>query len=350
MKTFRHLFPQVWDFDNLCLAARKARRRKRWKPATMDFERHVEENLLDLQEELRTLTWQPGAPRCFVVTRPKAREISAAPYRDRVVHHALCNVIEPVLEARFIHDSYACRPGKGTHAALDRCQTYLRRCRYGLRGDVRRYFPSIDHATLLDMLGRRFPDPDLMTVIARIVGHHQEAAWKHLPLPGDDLLTALERPAGLPIGNLTSQLFANLYLHDLDTFVTQDLRPAGYLRYMDDFVLFHDDKGELARLRGRVDAFLAERLRLTLHPRKSQVFACGDGTPFLGFHLYPRRRRLLARGIREFKRRFREHRQDYLAGRMTLPEITGRVRCWIGHAAHADSYRLRRRLFAGLAI
>lgn len=350
MKTFRHLFPQVWSFDNLCLAARKARRRKRWKSSTMAFERQLEDNLLELQGELRSMAWQPGESRRFIVSRPKQREICAAPYRDRVVHHALCNIIEPIMDSRFIHDSYACRTRKGTHAALDRCQHFLRRFDWGLRGDIKRYFPSIDHGILLGMVSKRFPETEMVELFRRVIAHHQVPAWTALPLPGDDLLTPLDHPAGLPIGNLTSQLFANRYLHELDLFVTQKLRPGAYLRYMDDFIVFHDRKQNLARFRTHIEEFLAEKLRLTLHPRKSQVFRSDNGTPFLGFHLYPRRRRLLAAGIREFKHRFRSYRKSYEAGQMDLADLTNRVRCWIAHAEHGDSYRLRRRLFAGLVF
>jgi len=350
MKTFRNIYPQVWDFVNLLLASRKARRHKRWKNDAMAFERRLEENLWELHAELSSLSWQPGPGRQFRIRRPKERLITAAPYRDRVVHHAICNVIEPVLDARFIHNSYACRQNKGTHAAHDKCQHHLRHCRYGFRGDIHRYFPSIDHTILLKHIERWFVDKELMEIIKRIVTSHTESADSLQYFPGDDLFTPTERHRGLPIGNLTSQLFANLYLNDLDHFVTRELKCSAYLRYMDDFMLFSDDKDFLQNARMNIEEFLGDQLRLRPHPKKSQVFATKDGAPFLGFHLYPRRRRILKVNVTEFKHRFSQHRREFRTARLTLDELNSRVRGWIGHAAHGDTYRLRQNVLAGLTL
>src|SRR5262249_13122098 len=176
------------------------------------------------------------------------RLISAAPYRDRVVHPALCNVLEPIFERSFVFDSYACRAGKGTHAAVRRCQEYARRFRYVLKGDIRKYFPSIDHQILKERIARKIKDRDVHWLVDLLIGasnaQEPSAAW----FPADDLLTPLERRGALPIGNQTSQFFANAYLDPLDHYLKDRLGVGGYVRYCDDFLVFSDDKGELAEV------------------------------------------------------------------------------------------------------
>ncbi|RIK24998.1 MAG: RNA-dependent DNA polymerase, partial [Chloroflexi bacterium] len=246
-KVYRHLYEQVHDWENLLLTWRKARKGKRGRPPAATFEQNAAEHLLDLQHELATRRYRPGAYVSFTIHEPKRRLISAAPFRDRVVHHALCNVIEPLFERRFIHDSYSNRMGKGTHAALDRCQHFAGRYRYALQGDVKQFFPAIDHELLVETLQGVIVDPDLLrlcqTILASGVGVLGEE-YDMVYFPGDDLF-AINRPRGLPIGNLTSQFWANVYLNPLDHFVKRELKCPAYLRFVDDVVLFADDKATL---------------------------------------------------------------------------------------------------------
>ncbi|MFH1567835.1 MAG: reverse transcriptase/maturase family protein, partial [Gemmatimonadota bacterium] len=234
MKRYGDLYGRVCAFDNLAAAARKARRGKRHKADVARFEFHLERELLRLRAELTAKAWEPGAYRCFVVHEPKRRLISAAPYRDRVVHHALCNVIEPLLERGFIHDSYANRRGKGTHRAVQRYTELCRRSRYALQCDIRRYFPSIDHAILYGQMERRIKDPEVLWLVRRIIDSSNPQEPVHTYFPGDDLFTPFERRKGLPIGNLTSQFFANVYLDGLDHFAKRRLGCRSYIRYVDD--------------------------------------------------------------------------------------------------------------------
>lgn len=201
------MFAALTSWENLLLAVRKASKGKRGRVPSAAFEYRLEDNLLALQHELRTQTYQPGGYASFVIHEPKRRLISAAPFRDRVVHHALCNLIEPIFERSFIADSYANRVGKGTHRALDRCQQFARRYRYVLQCDVRQFFPSLDHAVLRQTLWRKVADPQVRWLIDQILAsgagvlqEEYEMVW----FPGDDLLAAA-RARGLPIGNLTSQ-------------------------------------------------------------------------------------------------------------------------------------------------
>jgi retron-type reverse transcriptase len=207
----------------------------------------MERNLLQLQRELCDQTYRPGPYHNFYIYEPKLRLVSAVPFRDRVVHHALCQVIEPIWEPRFIHTSFACRRGNGTHKALDQCQAWARQYRYVFHGDIVKYFPSIDHRIMRSLLARRIADRQVMWLIDQILDSGagiQASEYPPIYFSGDDLFTAL-RPRGLPIGNLTSQFWANVYLHELDKLVKHRLRCPAYLRYMDDSVLFYDDKAQL---------------------------------------------------------------------------------------------------------
>ncbi len=352
MKTYKNLYPQIYAFASLYLAFRRARRGKRDRVAVASFEFDLEHNLLALQSDLRDQTYGPGSYTDFYVYEPKRRLVSAAPFHDRVVHHALCQIIEPIWEARFIHTSFACRAGKGTHRALDRCHAWVRQYGYAFQGDIVKYFPSIDHQILRGLLSRRIADRRAMWLIDQILDSGAGILGNEYPMtyfPGDDLFAAV-RPRGLPIGNLTSQFWANVYLHELDKFVKHQLRCPAYLRYMDDFVLFSDNKAQLQDWKVAVRDFLASRLRLVLHPKKSLVFPVKVGVDFCGFRLYPTHRRLRRSSVRRFVRRFRHQREAYRRGELSLDEMNTSVQSWIAHAAHGDTWRLRRRLFADYPI
>ncbi len=338
-------YAQVYDWDNLYLAWRKASRGKRGRAAAACFEYHLEDNLVTLQEELAAQTYRPGPYASFHIHEPKQRLISAAPFRDRVVHHALCNVIEPLFERTFIGDSYANRVGGGTHAALDRAQAFARRYRYVLQCDVEQFFPSVDLAILSGILARKLADPQVMWLAHQIMDGGAGVLaneYEMVYFPGDDLF-AVNRPRGLPIGNLTSQFWANVYLNELDQFVKRRLRCPAYLRYVDDFLLFADDKRRLWTWKSAVGERLAD-LRLTLHERESTVYPVTTGIPFLGFRVYSDHRRLKRRNGVAFARRLRGWRRQVTAGKLTLADVTPRVQGWVAHAAHGNTWRLRRAL------
>ena len=326
MKTYRHLYEQVCDWDNLYLAYRRARQGKRGRPPVAAFEYDQEANLIALQRELTEQTYRPGLYYSFYIHEPKRRLISAAPFRDRVVHHALCNIIEPILERCFIYDSYANRVGKGTHRALDRAQRYAQRYRYLLQCDVRQFFPSIDLAILCAALARKLADDRVMWLIGQILdsgvgvlSEEYEMQW----FAGDDLFAA-NRPRGLPIGNLTSQFWANCYLNPFDHFVKRDLKCPAYVRYVDDFLLFADDKRTLQQWLGAIVTKLAE-LRLTIHPG-AQARPVSEGFPFLGFVVFPTHRRLKGRKVIYFRRRLRKLVAAYRNGALSFDDLKPRSR------------------------
>ncbi len=351
MKTYNHLYPRICAFENLLRAFEQARRHKRMKPYVSEFEYALERNLLRLQEDLLAETYQPGAYHNFEIYEPKKRLISAAPFRDRVVHHALCNVIEPIWEARFIHDSYACRVGKGTHRAMLRAHQWTKQFRYVLKCDIVRFFPSIDHEILLNLLRRYLADEPTLRLAARILASGEgiqandyEMQW----FDGDNLFTPL-RPRGLPIGNLTSQFWANVYLNELDQFVKRELKCGAYLRYADDFLLFSDNKAQLWEWRAEIQQFL-QRLRLIAHPRKSAVHAVANGVDWLGFRLFPTHRRLRRENVRRAFRRLQSQQAAYARRRISEAHLTLSVQSWIAHTKWADTLGLRRRVLGQFAF
>jgi retron-type reverse transcriptase len=344
MKRHGHLWEEVISFEALLRAAEQARRGKRFRPAVAAFHFDQERALWKLHEELTTRTYRPGAYRSFFIYEPKKRQISAAPYRDRVVHHALVNVLEPIYERTFIADSDACRKGKGTHAAVDRCQQFARRFRYVLKADVQKFFPTLDHEILKSLVARKIKDPDVLWLVGQIIDRSNPQEEVQSFFPGDDLFTLIERRRGIPIGNQTSQFFANVYLDPLDHFVKERLGIKGYVRYVDDFLVFSHDKSHLADVREQIKEFLVG-LRLRLHPNKCAVFPVKDGIRFLGYRVFPTHRLLPKENVRRFRRRVRGMQEDYAARRVSYAEIYQRLMSWVGHAQQANTYRLRCRLF-----
>ncbi|MBN1137954.1 MAG: RNA-dependent DNA polymerase [Anaerolineae bacterium] len=349
VKRYGNLYPQVYCFENLYLAFVDAARGKRGQPNVAAFEFDLEGNLVQLRDELQAKCYRPGGYESFYIHDPKHRLVSAAPFRDRVVHHALCNVIEPVFERTFIGDSYANRVGRGTHQALDRAQAFSQRYRYVLQCDVRQYFPAIDLQILRGILARKLADAEVMWLIDQILDSGAGVLadeYDMVYFPGDDLFAA-NRPRGLPVGNLTSQFWANVYLNELDQFVKRELRcgqrRGAYVRYVDDFVLFADSKEQLWAWKEAVQDRLAG-LRLTLHERSSTVYPVRNGIPFLGFRVYATHRRLRRRNGVAFARRYRLYRRMVRRGEMTARQLTRRVQGWVAHAKHGNTYRLRRSL------
>jgi len=336
------LFDSITSWENLLTAYHKASRHKRGKGSVARFEHQVADKLLQVQRELTARTYQPGKYVHFMIHDPKIRKISAAPFRDRVVHHALCNLIEPLYERRFIFDSYANRVGKGTHRAVDRLQAFARQYRYVLRCDVVKFFPSVDHVTLQTTLERVIQDEGTRWLASIILASGDRVLadeYEMVYFPGDNLEAAL-RPRGLPIGNLTSQFWANCYLNPFDHFIKRELRCKGYLRYVDDFALFSNSKTPLWEWKRALIERLAA-LRLTIHESSAQVSPVSAGIPWLGFVIYPTHRRVKGRNVVKFSRRLRDRWGAYTSGQISFAEFDASVQGWINHVRYADTWGLR---------
>ncbi|MCL4869005.1 MAG: RNA-dependent DNA polymerase [Anaerolineae bacterium] len=340
------MFDTLTSWDNLLLAYSKASRRKRGRGNVAAFEYRLEENLCQMQQELQSQSYRPGKYTSFFIHEPKKRLISAAAFENRVVHHALCNLIEPLFERTFIEDSYANRIGKGTHKARDRCQAFARRYRYVLACDIRQFFPSLDHAILRGQLAQKISDDRVLWLIDQILASGERVLSEQYDLvyfPGDNLLTVM-RPRGLPIGNLTSQFWANVYLNRFDHLVKRQLRCRGYVRYVDDFLLFADDKETLWGWKKVIEAEMAA-LRLTIHPG-AQPHPVTEGVPFLGFHIFPDKRRLKRRKGIYFQRKFHRLIKQYAAKEITLDQLNRSVKGWVNHVRFGNTIGLRKKLLS----
>lgn len=343
-------FEAICRWENLHLAYNKAAKGKRCHHAVARFDFTLAQELLCLQQELVAGAYSPGGYVNFIIHEPKRRKISAAAFRDRVVHHALCNIIEPRFERLFIQDSYANRKGKGTHRAVDRLQAFAKKYRYVLKADIVKHFPSIDHQILKAVLGKTLPEADIMALCCRIIDSgagilddEYEMHW----FPGDDLL-ALSRPRGLPIGNLTSQFWSNCYLNPFDQFVVRELSCPAYLRYVDDFALFSDSKTQLWQWRQAIIERL-QHFRLVIHENSAQVLPSSCGIPWLGFVVYPDYRRVKSRKVIAATRRLQNRWLAWRRGELCFAELDISVQSWINHVRYADTWGLRRHVFDYLA-
>ena len=340
-------FERVANFRALRAAALRAARGKRKSPSAAAFLADLETECLRLERELQSGSWRPGPYVAFEIREPKPRMVSAAAFRDRVVHHALCEVMAPVFERGFIFDSFANREGKGTHAAIDRYERFSRASAHVLRCDIFRYFPAIDHRILKRDLRRRLSDERLLAIVDAIIDGSNPQEPVEVFFPGDDLFAPIERRRGLPIGNLTSQTFANIYLDPLDHFVKEVLRAKRYVRYVDDFALFHDDVEVLRNMQERIAAFLVGR-RLLLHPRKTFIVPTAASAQFLGIVLRgDGGRRLPEDNVARFAGRFRAMRARVAAGVARASDFEPNLASWSAHAAHGHAHRLRETLFRG---
>lgn len=344
MKRYGNLWQKILDWQNLLLAANLAQKGKRYRQNVLEFNFNRESELLTIRTQLQQKTYTPGNYRAFRIYDPKPRLISAAPYRDRVVHHALCNIIVPLLEPSFITDTYANRVGYGTHRALRRFIQFARSSLYILQCDLKKYFPSIDHEMLKQIIRRKIKCQDTLWLIDIIVenSNAQEPVIEYFA--GDDLLTPITRRKGLPIGNLTSQFFANFYLNDFDHFVKETLQCRKYLRYVDDFALFSDDFTFLKEAKIGIEQYL-QKLRLKLHPQKTQLLKTCYGANFVGFRILPERIRVRNDNLRRARVRMKQIQKAYDRGKVTLDKVMQRWQSWEAHLKHGDTYRLRRSIF-----
>lgn len=344
------LFRKLIDPCHLLNSARAAAKGKRRKPDVAKFLLNQEEECLILADQLALGKWRPGPYRTFTIVEPKTRLISAAPFRDRVVHHALVSLLEPIFERRFIHHSYACRVGKGTHRALMRAHRLAKKHTWVLKGDVVKYFPSIDHQVAKDAVGRVVRDKALLRVLDLVVdGSNRQERVSPYFYEGDDLLSLSNRRIGLPIGNLTSQFLANVVMDELDHYVTDGLGFGTYQRYCDDFLLFANDKKALWNAREKIRVFL-EGLRLRLHDRKGGVIKTNSPVPFLGFILHGDRRRIGQQAVRRVQRRLSLLSERVEAGTLPLSDFSQSLQSWIAHANHGQTIGVRKAILSKINL
>jgi len=329
------LFDQLCHYDNLYWAYWKVRKGKTQRKYVLDFEEKLQENLLRLQHELQTQVYRPLPLQTFILRDPKTRKINKSDFRDRVVHHALCNIIEPIFEKKFIYDSYANRLGKGTLKAVERfdyfkqkvSQNNTQTC-FVLKADIQHYFETVDHTILLSILRKHIKDTKVMQLIEVIVENHYACT------PGK----------GMPLGNLTSQFFANVYLNELDQFVKHTLKAQCYIRYVDDFILLSDTRTVLELYQQRIQFFLQQRLSLNLHPDKSRIITLEQGVHFLGFRIFNHHRLIRKKNVRKFSHKLTQLHEWYKEGLIDREQAIGVLQGWLAFCSHAHMYKYTRKL------
>lgn len=334
-KTYNNLLPKIYDYENLEKAYKLARAGKRHREEVMRFHYNYESNLINIQNHLINGTWKTGRYRPFILTEPVYRVGAALPFEDRVLHHAIMNIINPIFERSFIADTYACIAGRGTHAGADRAQYMMRKVKrshgvvYVFKADISGYFYNINHAILKRLIRRRIACKATLRVIDEII----------------DSTATGNNPKGIPLGNLTSQLFANIYLGALDDYIKHTLRIKNYVRYMDDFVVIHHDKKYLHEIRRDIERFLLDELALTTN-RKTQVFKIDKhrGLDFLGYRTWTTHRKLRKCSVKRVRKRLRKMQIAYAQGDIGMKEVLQSVNSWLAHASHADTHTLVNRV------
>jgi hypothetical protein len=322
-------YADVYGFPALLAAFRKARRAKRGKGGEPAFYRDLEANLQGLSEELQTRTWRPQPYRYFTLRVHKERVVSEAAFRDRVVHHSLVAAEERAFEPGFLPDSYACRLGKGSHAAIQRAQQLYRRYRYFLRMDVQKYFDHVDHDALLGRLAERIPDEGILWLSRTLLNASR--------VPG---VPDAER-RGLPIGNLSSQFWANVYLDVADQAFAAEFPGLPYLRYMDDTLVLADDKATLWAAARWMGDFLPRQLKLELKEQATVVAPVSEGIPWLGFRIWGRLIRIQHEGRRRFGRRMAASIRDARRSILAQEAEVDRGASLCGHLMQANAAHLR---------
>ena len=341
MKTYKHLYEKICDYENLFLAYKKARKGKTKKKYVRDFEVNLRENLLKLQEELINGTYYPKPLKTFILRDPKTRKISKADFRDRIVHHAICNIIEPIFDKIFIHDSCANRFGRGNLFGLRRFDLFRRKVSengdiiktkfsdknyvkgFCLKADIRHYFQEVCHNTLVEIIYKKIKDNKVIRLIRKILENGK-----------------IKEGIGMPLGNLTSQFFANVYLNELDYFVKHILKARCYIRYVDDFVILHKSRIQLEIWKIRISRFLKEALKIELHPQKSRVLYLSQGIDFVGYRNFYYFRLPRRRNIKNMEYKVILYSKNGIGYMKLMESFNG----WNAYAKWANSYKLRREI------
>lgn len=348
------MYEVIRDFNTILFSYQQARLGKCYNENILRFGFFLESNLLRLKNELDNESYAPSSYVCFTIHDPKVRKIAAPAFRDRIVQHALVSQIEPLFEKCFIYDSYACRTGKGTHFGLKRIKKFLQAARsvyrkdrkiYCLRMDIEKFFASVSWDILLKLIFHQITCPKTRHLIEKIVMQHRCFNTRNKEIvPSVDVVNPKKR-CGLPIGNLTSQLFANIYLNKLDHFVKERLCVRWYARYMDDFLIIHPNKKYLLKTKGKIEEFLNDVLKLRLKHTKVVLSNVKTGIPFVGYRIFYDH--VLVRGstLRRSQRKLKKRRIARKQRRISHQEFKSSLASVKGHLRFAQSHRLTQRLF-----
>ena len=347
MKTCNNLYEKIISFENLILAWKKARKGKTKKVYVIKFEEELFCNLMALHYELKYKTYKPRELETFILRDPKTRVISKSDFRDRIIHHAIINIIEPLFDKTFIYDSCANRKGKGNLFGLKRFEKFMRKVSknglraknkfqdnnyivgYCLKADIRHYFKEVNHEILIEIIRRKITDEKVIWLIRQILAN----------LPKGQIGGGRSQK-GMPLGNLTSQFFANIYLNELDYFVKHGLKAKYYIRYVDDFVILHSSKEQLEIWKQEIDKFLKEKLKIELHSQKSRIISLSHGVDFVGFRNFYHYKLLRKRNIRKMLKIIGKYKNGEFSKEKMLESFQG----WNAYAKWANTLNLRKKV------
>ncbi|MDR1216005.1 MAG: reverse transcriptase/maturase family protein [Treponema sp.] len=325
-RTYNNLWDAIIDFEHLYNSYRSAKRGKRYRHESLNFAEDLEVNLITLQNELIWNMYNPLPLRQFYVFEPKKRLISAPAFRDRVVHHSLVKVIEPLFQKKFIKETFACIVGRGTHAAVHHVESCARKAKrlwgkyYVLKCDIRKFFPSINHDIMKKIIRKTICDYRMLYLIDTVIDSNEMAG------------------RGIPIGSLTSQLFANIYLNSLDHFIKEQRGIKYYARYMDDFIIIHNDKAFLHNLKAEIEDYVRRELDLIMNP-KTGIFAERQGIDFCGYRIWPTHVLPRKSTMKRTKRRLRKFAAVYKDNPHILKHVTDSIQSFLGYVKHCSGWR-----------
>jgi retron-type reverse transcriptase len=339
-KSFSRLWERIIDFENLYHTFREASTGKRYRWESLTFKNNLEENLIILQNELIWDMYKPESYRQFIIKEPKQRLISAPTFRDRVVHHALCQIIEPIFENKMIYETFACRRGKGTHAAVYYTQTCARTAQrkwgeyYVLKCDIKSFFPNVSHDILMNIIRRYISDKKTMHLIGVIIRSYES--------PYQD-------GTGIPIGALTSQLGANIVLTPFDHWIKEENHVEFYARYMDDFIILHNDKRYLWDLLCKIENYIHDELKLNLNP-KTGIFPGKQGIDFCGYRIWPSHIKPRKSTLNRAKKRLRKMARMYRTNPEILEHANASIMSFLGYIRHCQGWRSTKSLLESIVF
>jgi RNA-directed DNA polymerase len=325
----RNFFNQITSIENLLLAWREFRNGKRKKKDVQEFELHLMDNIISLRDDLKLKTYIHGGYHAFNISDPKPRNIHKASVRDRLLHHAIYRVLYPYFDLKFIHDSYSCRNYKGTHRAIERLKFFARKVSknntkqcFALKCDIRKFFASIDHQTLISILKSHNLDDQTVNLLSTLISSFHCSILQNTTMK-----------IGLPLGNLTSQLLVNVYMNEFDQYMKHTLKERYYIRYADDFVILASNKNHLCNLLQHIILNLRDNLKLTLHPNKIHIKTFSSGIDFLGWVNFPTHRVLRTTTKRRMVKRLKTNPKEET------------IQSYLGLLKHGDTYNLSKLLF-----
>ncbi|NQU82421.1 MAG: RNA-dependent DNA polymerase [Parcubacteria group bacterium] len=339
MKIYKNIFPQIISLENLFSAWNNFRKGKQKKLDVQKFECNLEQNIFQLHRDLKNKTYKHGSYSNFYIKDPKIRHIHKATVRDRILHHAIFKILSPIFDPTFISNSFSCRVGKGTHKGINTLDKIIRQTSnnsfkpcFILKCDIKKFFDSINHSILLNIIRKRIKDDDALWLLEIVI---KSFTSQH---------STLFEQNGLPIGNLTSQLFANIYLNEFDQFVKHTLRIKHYIRYTDDFVIVANDKLFLEKIIAHLNYFLTEKLFLKLHPNKVTIRKSSQGTDFLGYILFPHYRLLRTKTKQRIFKKLEKRIWEYKNGIISKQTLEQSLQSYLGVLSHANTYHLQQKL------